>query len=1034
MEQTFEKLKKRIEEILGKRAVCVQPIEQFLTWKDERTQSQHQTHPDGDGEVMHLGQFWGSMDGYLWLKARVKVPERRNGQKLVGVFDFNSIHEGYASGFESMLYVNGEPWQGVDENHKIVPLDAFAGTEIDLEFQLWAGITGGPKSLIYHQLKEAWLGYLDPGAEELALLAQMMLLQAQVFGWQDARSVLLLEMLEKSLCQVDWNAGDREAWLRSAGQAKQWLENEFKKYPQRDLFTVSCVGHTHIDLAWMWRVGHTKEKAARSFSTAMRLFEEFDEFCFYQSTPQLYAYIKETHPQLYRQIRERVREGRWEPGGAMWVEADCNLPGGESLVRQILYGKQFFKEEFGVDTRFVWLPDAFGFNFALPQILKKSGIDFFMTSKLSWNKQNRFPHDTFRWRGMDGSEVLGYFLTTPAGGFPTQEWAVTYNGDISPESFEGTFRLYQEKAWNRNVMMTYGHGDGGGGCTREMILKIAAMQKVPFAPKAEYAKPEAFFRNLENSLKDEKPLPVWEDELYLEYHRGTYTSQAFVKRANRKLEYRLQRLEYLMALTGMGYGKLKERLDICWKLLLKNQFHDILPGSSIHEVYEDARRDYEWLDMELASLEQQVTGAGEDEESYTVWNPGNWSRSCIVRLPKREGFCWTDEQEAPLFQTQGSAGTVLVRLSLLPPFGMQRLHLAKELTKTAKAQAMSAIDLQARRIENDSLSIRWNEQGQLTRVYDKVLDFDLFTDAPGNRLVVYEDKPLMFDAWDIDSFYKEKSWEPDLQQVSVVENNALRTILRFTYGFGESVIHQKLVLNKDSQGLVFETEADWRERQCLLKVYFPANVHTREAVFDTQFGNIRRSTTANTSVEAAKFEVCGHRFVDVSQRDRGLAIINDCKYGCDVSGSTVGLTLIKSAIDPDDRADLGVHTFTYEIYPHGKSWFDGGVQEEACALNNPAVVWPGTVLAQTPPLFELDGSYIEIDTIKPAEDADGIILRFHEYAGGDGRLWIKSDFKMKAWQECDLMEQPVGRLVEAACLESIVKPYEIKTYRIWMEE
>ncbi len=1033
MEQTFEKLKKRIEELLNRRAVCVLPIDQFMTWKDERTNEPHSTHPDGEGSVMRIGEFWSSMDGYLWLNARVRVPKRRDGQKLVGVFDFDSIHEGYASGFESMLTVNGMPWQGVDENHKIVPMDAFAGQEIDLTFQLWAGITGGPKSLIYHQLREAWLGYLEPSAEALGLLAQMMLEQAQVFGAQDARSVLLVGMLERSLGHIDWHESSREKWILSVKAAKECLEDEAARYPQRDMFTVSCVGHTHIDLAWMWRVRHTKEKAARSFSTAMRLFDEFEDFRFYQSTPQLYAYIKENDPGLYGQIRDRVREGRWEPGGGMWVEADCNLPGGESLVRQILYGKQYFMEEFGVDTHFVWLPDAFGFPFGLPQILKKSGIDVFMTSKLSWNKQNRFPHDTFRWRGLDGSEVLAYFLTTPADGFPTQDWAATYNGDIHPKSFEGTFRLYQEKDWNRNVMMTYGHGDGGGGCTRDMVQSVEAMKKVPFAPQAEFIQPEAFFRNLKENLNKEKPLPVWEDELYLEYHRGTYTSQAFMKRANRKLENRLRDLEYLMALKQVCHEAVDERLDDCWKLLLKNQFHDILPGSSIHEVYEDAGADYAWLDRELARKEQQLTGVYEGGGSYTVWNNGSWTRSCLVKVPYEPESCWTDDRGALLDQALSADGMALVRLEHMPPYGMAGIHPSPKNRRSDERPVLSQIDLERRHLENDSFLICWNAQGQLTRVYDKLLKFELFTDQPGNHLVIYEDKPLMFDAWDIDSFYTEKSSEPALLSVEPVENNPLRTVLRFCYGFGESVIRQELVLVKGVHRLDFETAVDWRERQCLLKVYFPANVHTREAVFDTQFGNIKRSTTKNTSVDAAKFEVCGHRFADVSQSDRGLAILNDCKYGYDVSGSTVGLTLIKSAIDPDDRADQGAHRFTYAVCPHDGSWYDSGIQEQAFDLNNPPVLWPGRVLSDTKPLFAVHGAFIEIDAVKPAEDRNGIILRFHEYAGGDGRISITSHYGIRAWQECDLLERAVGEMVEAKCLECLVKPYEIKTYRIFME-
>lgn len=1057
MDQTAEKLKKRIEEVQGRAAIPIQFIDEFDAWEDERTEELHECPPEKESKTVHPGEFWNSLDGYLWMRAALQVPEKRDGCKTVGYFDFDSIHEGYASGFEAMLWIDGEPWQGVDENHRLVPLGEYAGRRIQMTFKLWAGITGGPKSPIYHQIRQAWLGYLDSETEDFGILAQMVLEQAEVFDEKDSRRIVLIKILDECFRQIDWISGNDGSFRQSVREAHLSLKEALKQYQDRAPFTVHCIGHTHIDLAWMWREKHTKEKTLRSFSTAMRLFDEFDEFRFFQSSPQYYAYIKENSPRLYGQIKERIREGRWEAGGAMWVEADCNLPGGESLVRQIMYGKQFLKQEFGKDTDFVWLPDAFGFPFCLPQILKKSGINTFMTSKLSWNANNRFPHDSFRWRGMDGSEVMGYFLTTPAGGFPRQEWAVTYNGSISPKALFGTYELYQEKEINSDVMTTYGHGDGGGGATRDMVEKALAMQKVPYAPKVELSLAGDFFRKVrQNAGENAKLLPVWEDELYLEYHRGTYTSQAFVKRANRKLEIRLRNLEYLQVLTAAvgrkeaecGKGAAQSAgagsLAPYWKVLLKNQFHDILPGSSIHEVYEDAGRDYKWLRENLMAEEDAMFGgdAADTAEGWiTVINTGNWTRNSFVEIPVCEpGYRWALEDGKLPEQAVVQKDRVLVRIAQLEPFGicrlrqMSELQISEALVQADTQPVLSSTDLNRCRLESDQFIITWNNKGQLTRLFDKDLGFEVFSEEPGNQLIVYEDKPLLFDAWDIDSFYTEKPYQVELEEVKEIENTALRTILRFCYKFGDSSIEQELVLKRGEKQIDFVTTADWKERQCLLKVYFPVNVKTREAVFDIQFGNIKRAATRNTNVEKARFEVCGHRFADVSQRDRGAAVLNDCKYGYDVQGGRIGLTLIKSAIDPDDRADREIHKFTYSVCPHPGAWYEGEVQKRAFELNNPVIVRKGRLLEDISRFLDVQAEYIEVDAIKPAENGDGIIMRFHEYAGGDCRVKITSPLKISSYMECSLMEEAAGERIYSDVLETAAGPYEIKTYKIWMED
>lgn len=1034
MEQTIEKLTKQVQELEGERFKAELEFHTFEAAEDLRPTGEIYDYPP-PGELfrpLKAGAFWGSEDGYLWLRCQVSVPVQKAGYKLAGYFDFNSIHEGYASGFEAMLYINGAPWQGIDENHQIIILEAFAGLEIELMFKLWMGITGGPKSIIYHQIKAGAIGYLSTVIEEYCLLAGLVLNQAQTFSLRAPQAVVLIKLLNESAGCLNWVANDPNVLRESTLEALIYLKEQLKAYASPPLYTIHCIGHTHIDLAWMWQVKNTKEKAMRSFSTALRLMEEFPQFQFYQSTPQLYDYIQKESPALFEQIKMAVKRGQWEAGGAMWVEADCNLPNGESLVRQIMYGKQYIKQTFGVDTNYVWLPDVFGFTWSLPQILKKSGVKYLMTSKLSWNKQNRFPYDTFLWQGPDGSEVTAYFLTTPADGFPTQEWAVTYNGGITPGALKGAYELYQQKEQNNDLMMTYGHGDGGGGCTREMILKIDAMKQVPFGPGIQFNQPSAFFELLDHRLKEER-LPVYADELYLEYHRGTFTSQARVKRENRQCENLLRDVEFLLVYEGVNRGlPMTEVKDIApvWKMLLKNQFHDIIPGSSIQEVYEDAHKDYDWIKSRLQEALQEIIHQEGDE--ITIVNTSNWPRNMLVtaKAPK-EGQAWVTSAGTILQWERLAGEEVLLWLPQTEAFGIVHIRPESKVTNAEVKMPLSYVDIEKRVWETPDYVLCWNEYGQISRCFDKQTEAEVLKPGQaGNAMIVFEDKPRLFDAWDIDSYYQEKAYPVQLKKTEIMENSSLRTVVRFDYQFQNSMICQDIIIEKENRQILFKTKIEWNERQCLLKTYFPINVHTQETVFDIQFGNIKRATTKNNQVEAAKFEVCGHRFVDVSQRDRGAGILNDCKYGMDVSGTTIGLTLLKSAVDPDRHADEGTHEMTYALYPHKGGWYEGEVNQAAFMLNHPPLLLEGCYFEDGKPLLHIDGAGIEVDSVKRAEDGNGFIVRFHEYGGGSTAFSLISPYMIKGFCSCDLMEVKETDWCTEEIIVGCLSPYEIKTYRI----
>lgn len=659
------------------------------------------------------------------------------------------------------------------------------------------------------------------------------------------------------------------------------------------------------------------------------------------------------------------------------MEADTNITGGESLIRQFLYGKRFIKEEFGLETSVVWLPDVFGYSWALPQIIKKSGMRYFMTIKLSWNQFNRFPYDTFQWRGIDGTEVLAHFISAPerttpgtsSETSPTGQYLIryTYNGLLCPRVVKGSWDNYQQKEINDELLLAFGWGDGGGGPTKEMLEAARAMENLPGLPRVELGTAESYFARLEKRLEG-KNVPVWDGELYLEYHRGTYTSQGHNKRANRKAEVLYHNAEWLSAVRSLLTGDHPSaELREGWELILLNQFHDILPGSSIHEVYEDSRKDYERIrgigEKALNDAQEAIVryvagmGAGDQgsREGVVVFNPISWERSDLVELlwPERwQGRVFVDEdgQVMPLqIVERDGVKTALLEARGVPLLGYKVFFLAERDGKSqrgagedvaeaaAKDAAQDDIIVTPEHLENRFYRIRLNRRGQVVSLYDKRSGREVLArGARANVFQVFEDKPLAFDAWDIDIYYQEKMREiEDLVDAKVEEAGRLRGTLSLKWRFFDSTIAQRIVLYGHSPRIDFQTVIDWHERQTLLKVAFPVNVRATKVTYDIQFGNIERPRHWNTSWDLARFEFVGHKWVDLSEGNYGVALLNDCKYGHDVKDNVLRLTLVKSAVSPDPEADKGEHVFTYSLLPHEGGWREGDVAREAYALNSP---------------------------------------------------------------------------------------------------
>lgn len=985
---------------------------------------QGETYSNTQLKEIKLTDRWGGYDDYAWIKIEFKLPaEYENHPYKLGLFNFGVTSGGNNSAFEALCYLNDKVYQGVDSNHQEVflPAEMMQG---ELKFKLWAGLDGGDKSFgvnLHHEIKQAEFALLDKPVDDLYFLTKAVY---QTLGRLDKKSKTYNDIAAAIDTAYNSLSLNNETAIRQAAQSVyDALVTELQAIPDLKQVIIRCVGHTHIDVAWLWRLKHTREKSMRSFSTVLRLMERYPNYLFFQSQPQLYQYIKEDAPELYEEIKAQIKAKRWEPNGAMWVEADCNLTSGESLVRQLLYGKKFFKEEFDVTSNCLWLPDVFGYSAALPQILRKSGIDTFMTTKISWNQYNRIPNDTFYWKGIDGSKVLTHFVTTPTE--PSGDWwYYTYNGEINAGTINGIWDGYRNKSLTNELILSYGFGDGGGGVNREMLEMIDKLSVVPGNNEIKTGFAGEFFDELHEKVADKK-VNEWDGELYLEYHRGTYTSQAKTKKYNRQLEFLFRNTEILSTLINpTAYPA--HLLEAQWKRVLTNQFHDILPGSSITEVYEDAEATYAEVEAIITAARNDIIQAQltKTANTWSVMNYTNFKVVEVVKINTTESLSFVDNAGNPL-RKQATQGGYYVEVTVNPlQTTVIKGHLA-ESHAIASLSPSHEIDS----LENDKYVIRWNTQGKLTSIFDKSMHREMLTEGEvGNNLVLFEDMPRMYDAWELEPYYEDKPKVVDhLVHVKLLESGELYQSVEFKWLFGQSALTQILVLKAGSSRIDFVTHVDWHERNTILRTYFPLNIRTTRATYDIQFGNIERPTHKNTEWDFAKFEVSAHKWADMSQRDCGVALLNDCKYGYNAQGNVLGMSLLKSAVSPDKNADQGEHTFTYSILSHKGDWFQGQVEQEAQHLNQPCQVIEGELLIDR--AFEFGCENVVLDALKRAEDGQGWIVRLHEYAGQDAHVCLSPNIQYTRWCETSLMEENISQASDAP-IEIKLTPYEVKTIRL----
>lgn len=1035
---TIDKLRNRIHEIENFRYRDAIELEYFNTKINEDKDINPEIPSEFDG-VLRLGETWKGRDLYIWMKKIVNIPSDWKNKSIVGIFDFGETGAGNNSGFESLFYLDNKPYQGVDSNHKEVFFpEGSAGCDLELLFRLWSGLEGGgvPRDQ-EHRINRAQVAWLDEKMDDLYYNAMVVLETIQELDQYSSDRVHLTKILNNTFKLVDWSYPGSESFYISAHEASDYLNSEIDKIDKDSVINVTCIGHTHIDVAWLWRLKHTREKCARSFSTVLRLMERYPEYIFLQTQPQLYEYVKNDYPELYEAIKQKVADGNWEVDGGMWLEADCNIPSGESLVRQILVGSRFIKEEFNKDVDYLWLPDVFGYSWALPQILKKSGISTFMTTKISWNQYNRMPHDTFNWRGIDGSEVLTHFITTPEPWSQPGSWFYTYNGRLTPKSVKGVWDAYTDKNITSDLLVSYGFGDGGGGVNREMLEYRRRLDKMPGLPNVKTGKAADYFKCLREKVENTNEyVHTWDGELYLEYHRGTYTSQAYTKMMNRRLELLYRETEWLGAMNSLNIGDWNSypQTDLTkgWKTILRHQFHDIIPGSSITEVYEDTKVEYK--EAEKLALEAQENFKNslikEDENSWTVINNANWNRCETVEIKTELEGNFYDNKGNKL-ESQRKNGKYTVKVNNVEGTGFKTIKLKVEDIQ----EGNESFEYSENKIDTPYYELKWNEFGQLTSIFDKENNREVLAKGQrGNVLQMFEDKPMAHEAWDIDIYYQEKMREvTDLQNIELTEVGNLKAVVRFNYKYMNTTISQDMVTYANDRRIDFITNVDWREQKQLLKVAFPVDIRSTMATYDVQFGNVKRPTHWNTSWEMAKFETVAQQWVDLSQRDYGVSLLNDSKYGHDIKDNVIRLTLLKSATHPDPVQDQGEQNFTYSLLPHAGDFIEADTVKAAYQLNQPLRAIEGEIKGNIPTkMFDFNNAYVLVDAIKKAEDENMVVVRFHEYAGSRQEVKIKSDYNIVGWMETNLMEKPIEELRNEKDINLIVNPYEIKTIMIKM--
>ena len=963
--------------------------------------------------------------GYtVFIKGQIRVPD-----EILSGPDYRDYLRVDIPRREGILSINGEPYHGLDNNRTRIPLRSeWAGKTLDFDLLVFNCRERENDRTFVNGIGFERIDLKIESCYYLYIIANEFMDNVGSEPDNAHIKTRVNAAIEDAVKDLDLDLTG-EALRESAALAEKRLIDGLAAIDDGDVRgIISLIGHTHIDVAWLWQLKDTVRKCGHSFTNMLRLMDEFPEFTFSCSQLQLMDYTKQYYPQVFEQIKERVKEGRWESVGPMWVESDCNVVSGESLVRQLIYGINFAETEFGTHSNVAWLPDTFGFQPNMPQILKKSGTDYFYSYKLHWQHQNRFPYGMFRWEGLDGSEIVSSVAFNPG----------CYNGDPRPSELRETKNRNLQNGKFDNVIFPYGWGDGGGGPTRNMIEYARRLKDFPGLPRTRMERADEYFARLE---QQRDKLPKWYGELYIETHRGTLTTQGKMKRNNRTAEIGYQNAEKLGVLASlMGAKPDWAALHDGWKKILLLQFHDILPGSSINAVYsEDCKEGYEFIFSTLDKFTAAIKPA--TGNALAVFNCLSWERKSLISIELNSqeacGKVVVDSLGKSLPTVCESVDGGKCRLTfeaVLPALGFGRFTI-EAAEGVALLDAADIVEAEgAITVENSNYVVRIAADGTLAGVYDKAVCRETLA-APGNDIRLFRDGPQDEDAWNIYDIYKDRPVHPDWKvTLSVKENSPFKTVIHVSKVIEKCDIEQDIVIYADSPVIDFNTVIDWTERHKVMRVYFPADIKSQFAAYEVGFGTFMRPAKQNTSFDKSRFEVNAHKFADLSEGDYGVALINDCKYAHSCEDNVLGLTLLRGTTSPDEFADLGTHEINYAFYPHKGDWRAASVARKGHEFNNKPVVWNveesfGADFAGKS-LVSVNSENIIIDTVKPAEDGNGFVIRAYECNGCRGKAEFALCMDGAKVTPVDLIENSVGESVSGNTFSVAYGPYEILSYRV----
>ena len=974
---------------------------------------------DLDWAPMPVGTRWGGDWQTAWLRGDAGLPECCVGRKVFIRAKTN---------VETLFFADGEAKGVFDGNHpyRCLTLSGEATHSYHLAFEAYAGHTF-PGTQPYDSRPAIVDNGQTFGGIEIALEREDV--TAFCFDLRVLRSLghaldehclrrgkitaalaRVFEIVPAAPAEVP-----EEQWRPALAAARDIMRPLLASQNGPTVPKFGLLGHSHIDTAWLWPLAETWRKCARTFSSMCNLMEQYPEVTFLQSAPCHTEVLRSEYPGIFTKVQELAAAGRWEPNGAMWVEPDCNLVSGESFVRQLLVGQRSTREMFGYTSDTLWLPDVFGYSAALPQILQQAGVEFFVTTKISWNDTTRFPFDTFEWRGMDGTGVVSHFNQI-------QGWP-------DPAALLDRWRWIQHKDSQDRFLYCYGWGDGGGGPTAEQMEVTRRIGDLEGCPQAEHTTVTEFMQGVRDDMGE---LPVYRGELYLEFHRGTLTSIAGIKRGNRKSELAMRDAEFLCtlgALRGVSYphGELLE----LWKRLLINQFHDILPGSSIAEVNDEALADFAAIIEGAHGLGCEALDeaglCGDTEDAVLVLNSLSWDRTdpfAIASIPGRRPVGCQAQAVTDVFGQE----SLLVGGVTLPALGGVAIHLEDGKPEAAASPFTVAGD----RVLTPFAEVQFGLEGEIVSFLDLASGRELVReDGALNLFLLGEDIPQQYDNWDIDEDQRRKlSASATFVDREVVADGPLQLRLRGHYEFGESSLCQDIVFHAGTARVDFETVVDWREKHQLLKVAFELDVLADFARHEIQYGFVERPTHRNYPQDRARFEVCAHKWTDLAETNFGVALLNDCKYGVDVLEGDIRLSLLKGGTHPDPRGDAGMHPMTYSLLPHAGPFSASAVVLPAYELNVAPIAVFGT--GQAPEsLVRASAPNVLVESVKWAEDEDALILRLYEAEKSATTAHLQFGMPVAAVVEVNLLEEePEDLVLDGLSLALHFRPFEIKTLKL----